>query len=72
MPCNRPSSPPSLPHVQLEATSLSEREDLARCRARLQHLRDLGEPDKDAQARRLTGRAVTGTLCLWARSGDHC
>ncbi|PRW44610.1 macrophage erythroblast attacher [Chlorella sorokiniana] len=34
---------------KLEGTSLSEREDLARCRARLQHLRDLGAPDKDAQ-----------------------
>ncbi|KAI7844811.1 hypothetical protein COHA_001691 [Chlorella ohadii] len=40
---------------KLEATSLSEREDLARCRARLQHLRDLGAPDKDAQARALLG-----------------
>lgn len=40
----------SLAHcLQLEATSLVERDDLARCRARLQHLQDLGVPDHDAQ-----------------------
>ena len=44
-----PSHPTIDDHSQLEATSVTEREDLARCRARLQHLRDLGAPAPDAQ-----------------------
>jgi hypothetical protein len=35
--------------LQLEATSVSESDDLARCRARLQHLQGLGPPPKDGQ-----------------------
>lgn len=35
--------------LQLEATSLCERQELARCRARLQHVHDLGPPARDAQ-----------------------
>ncbi|EFN55158.1 hypothetical protein CHLNCDRAFT_57944 [Chlorella variabilis] len=34
---------------KLEATSLCERQELARCRARLQHVHDLGPPARDAQ-----------------------
>lgn len=34
---------------KLEATSLTESEDLGRIRARLQHLRDLGAPPRDGQ-----------------------
>ena len=51
---------------KLEATSLSEREDLGRCRARLQHLRELGAPPKDAQVewnrRRIDGLLVDHML----------
>ena len=51
---------------KLEATSLSEREDLGRCRARLQHLRELGAPPKDAQVewnrRRIDGLLVDHLL----------
>ena len=51
---------------KLEATSLSEREDLGRCRARLQHLRELGAPSKDAQVewnrRRIDGLLVDHML----------
>lgn len=46
-----PTSPaPSPRHaLQLDATSEQEDADLARCRARLQHLRDLGPPPRAGQ-----------------------
>ena len=51
---------------KLEATSLTEGEDLGRCRARLQYLRELGAPPKDAHIewnrRRIDGLLVDHML----------